>query len=72
MLRYAYVEFSTIEAKENAKLLNDSIFKGKQIKVEEKRKNIPDYYGHKSKKILKYFFNFSHFSKKFETASLHK
>ena len=36
-------------------MLNDSILKGKQIKVEEKRKNIPDYYGHKSIKKLNNF-----------------
>ena len=36
--RYAFIEFDTNEAKEKAKNLNDSLFKGRQIKVEDKRK----------------------------------
>ena len=31
--RFAYIEFSSVEAKEKAKQMNDSLFKGRQIKV---------------------------------------
>jgi len=47
---YAFIEFDTSEAKEKAKTLNDSLFKGRQIKVEDKRRNIPEYFGKKGKK----------------------
>ena len=40
-LGYAYLEFAEPEAVEKALKLNDSLFKGRQIKVEHKRKNIP-------------------------------
>ena len=30
---YAYIEFNSLEAKEKSKALNDSLFKGRQIKV---------------------------------------
>ncbi len=39
--RYAYIEFAETEAVEKAMKLNDSLFKGRQIRVERKRKNIP-------------------------------
>jgi len=47
---YAYVEFASVEEKEKSKQLNDSLFKGRQIKIEDKRKNIPNFYGKKIKK----------------------
>jgi polyadenylate-binding protein 2 len=46
--RYAFIEFSSPEGKEAAKLLNNTIFKDRQIKVIDKRKNIPDYFGERS------------------------
>ena len=38
---YAYVEFTTKEAAVKAKRLNESLFKGRQITVIPKRKNLP-------------------------------
>jgi hypothetical protein len=49
---YAFIEFDNLEAKEKARSLNDSLFKGRQIKVEDKRKNIPEYFGKKGKKYF--------------------
>jgi len=40
---YAYVQFRSAEAVANAVLLNDSEFKGRRLKVNEKRTNIPGY-----------------------------
>merc|ERR1711920_127609 len=40
---YAYVQFRSAEAVANAVLLNESEFKGRQLKVSEKRTNIPGY-----------------------------
>jgi len=39
--RYAYVEFSEPQLVAQALVLNDSVFKGRNIKVEPKRTNIP-------------------------------
>jgi polyadenylate-binding protein 2 len=39
--RAAYVEFETAEGANQAKRLNESLFKGRQITVMPKRKNIP-------------------------------
>jgi polyadenylate-binding protein 2 len=39
--RYAYVEFSEPNLVAQALVLNDSVFKGRNIKVEPKRTNIP-------------------------------
>jgi RNA recognition motif-containing protein len=51
LFSYAFIEFTNLEAKENSiKNLNNSLFKGRQIKVEDKRQNIPEYFGQKSKK----------------------
>merc|ERR1719447_1589151 len=38
---FAYVEFNEKESVENACQLNDSLFKGRQIKVSAKRTNVP-------------------------------
>jgi len=38
---YAYIEFADKESVESALLLNDSIFKGRQLKVMAKRVNVP-------------------------------
>lgn len=38
---YAYVEFADEESVSNAVLLNDTMFRGRQIKVSAKRTNIP-------------------------------
>eukprot|EP00617_Octactis_speculum_P014675 CAMPEP_0185743680 /NCGR_PEP_ID=MMETSP1174-20130828/1488_1 /TAXON_ID=35687 /ORGANISM="Dictyocha speculum, Strain CCMP1381" /LENGTH=161 /DNA_ID=CAMNT_0028416541 /DNA_START=37 /DNA_END=519 /DNA_ORIENTATION=- len=46
---YAYVEFADVEAVENALLLNDSIFKGRELKVAVKRVNFPGMRGGKGK-----------------------
>jgi len=40
---YAYVQFRSAEAVANAVLLNESEFKGRQLKVNEKRTNVPGY-----------------------------
>merc|ERR1719233_1893913 len=40
---FAYVQFRSAEAVANAVLLNESEFKGRQLKVCEKRTNIPGY-----------------------------
>ena len=41
-LGYAYVEFENQEGVEKAiELMNDSLFKGRQITVMKKRKNLP-------------------------------
>jgi hypothetical protein len=45
LFRFAYIEFSSIEGKEKSKQLNDSLFKGRQIKIDDKRKNVPNYFG---------------------------
>ena len=39
--RHAFIEFGTKEAAMKAKRLTDSLFKGRQITVIPKRKNIP-------------------------------
>ena len=41
LFRYAYVEFSEPNLVAQALVLNDSFFKGRNIKVEPKRTNIP-------------------------------
>lgn len=38
---YAYIEFKERESVQNALILNDSLFRGRQLKVVEKRTNIP-------------------------------
>merc|ERR1719247_752204 len=40
---FAYVEFSDEATVANAQLLNDSLFRGRQLKVVAKRTNIPGY-----------------------------
>jgi len=40
---YAYVQFRSAEAVANAVLINDSEFKGRRLKISEKRTNIPGY-----------------------------
>lgn len=40
---FAYIEFTDVESLSHALLLNDTIFRGRQIKVIAKRKNIPGY-----------------------------
>lgn len=40
---FAYIEFGNDDAVQNAVLLSDTMFKGRQIKVNPKRKNIPGY-----------------------------
>jgi polyadenylate-binding protein 2 len=41
-LGYAYIEFEKEEGVEKAiELMNDSLFKGRQITVNKKRKNLP-------------------------------
>ncbi|BGP22625.1 polyadenylate-binding protein 2 [Rhodotorula toruloides] len=42
---YAYVEFAEPSLVQNALHLNDSVLRGRQIKVSEKRTNIPGYSG---------------------------
>ena len=39
--RYAYIEFESLEGAMRARLLNESLFHGRQITVLPKRKNIP-------------------------------
>ncbi|CDW77189.1 rnp domain protein [Stylonychia lemnae] len=53
-LGYAYIEFATNEGAQRSKLLNDSLFKGRQITVMEKRKNKPGMgkSGYKQQKML--------------------
>lgn len=38
---YAYVEFKDVESVDNAVVLNESIFKGRPLKVSVKRTNVP-------------------------------
>lgn len=38
---YAYIEFKERESVQNALILNESLFRGRQLKVVEKRTNIP-------------------------------
>ncbi len=52
IFRYAFVEFKTNEGKEKAKSLNDSLFKGRQIKVVEKRKNQHQFFGQKGNWLI--------------------
>lgn len=40
-LGYCYIEFATQEAAIRSKILNESLFKGRQITVIPKRKNVP-------------------------------
>eukprot|EP00914_Ancora_sagittata_P011416 GHVO01022209.1.p1 GENE.GHVO01022209.1~~GHVO01022209.1.p1 ORF type:complete len:224 (+),score=36.31 GHVO01022209.1:58-729(+) len=40
---FAYVEFADIQSVANAALLSDSVFRGRQIKVIAKRKNVPGF-----------------------------
>jgi len=40
---YAYVQFKSAEAVANAVLINDSEFKGRMLKINEKRTNVPGY-----------------------------
>ena len=40
-IRFAYVEFADQAAVDNAVVLNDSLFKGRIIKVTAKRTNVP-------------------------------
>ena len=40
-LGYAYIQFDTVEAAKKSKELDESLFKGRQLTVLEKRKNIP-------------------------------
>ena len=40
-LGYAYIEFETMEGALRSKVLNESLFKGRQITVQPKRKNVP-------------------------------
>jgi hypothetical protein len=37
----AYIEFDSIEAATRSRILNESLFKGRQITVLAKRKNVP-------------------------------
>lgn len=39
--RYAFIEFAEVDAVEKAMKLNESLFRGRQITVEVKRKNVP-------------------------------
>lgn len=41
LYRYAYIEFDSKEAANKAMLHNESLFKGRQITVIPKRKNVP-------------------------------
>ena len=40
-LGYCYIEFGSKEAAIRSKILNESLFKGRQITVVPKRKNVP-------------------------------
>merc|ERR1719293_392199 len=40
---YAYIEFEDEQAVENSLLLNGSLFRGRQLKVVQKRTNIPGF-----------------------------
>ena len=40
-LGYAYIEFAEQESAVRSKILNESLFKGRQITVIPKRKNVP-------------------------------
>eukprot|EP01084_Bolivina_argentea_P196645 337101_1 len=40
---YAYIEFESVEGAETAVSLNESIFRGRQLKVTAKRQNIPGF-----------------------------
>lgn len=40
---FAYIEFTDVESLSRALLLSDTLFRGRQIKVTAKRKNIPGY-----------------------------
>lgn len=44
---YGYVEFATVKAKEDAKSLNGTEFRGRKLKIEDLGKTNPNYYGHK-------------------------
>jgi polyadenylate-binding protein 2 len=41
LFRIAYIEFADKESSLKAKHLNESLFKGRQLTVEPKRKNVP-------------------------------
>merc|ERR1719331_3696289 len=49
---FAYIEFADEQSVQNSLLLNGSLFRGKQLKVIQKRTNIPGYFkgGGKGKK----------------------
>jgi hypothetical protein len=49
LLRVAYVEFESEEAKENSKDYHHHIYKSKVLKVEDKLKEIPNHVGRKEK-----------------------
>lgn len=38
---FAYIEFKERDSVQNAVILNDSLFRGRQLKVIEKRTNVP-------------------------------
>lgn len=40
LIRYAYIEFADKDAVTNAILLNETLFKGRQLKVSAKRTNV--------------------------------
>merc|ERR1712032_657895 len=46
---FAYIEFAEESTVANAQLLNDSLFRGRQLKVIAKRTNIPGYAAGKGK-----------------------
>ena len=52
MYQLACLYEDQLNDKEKAKTLNDSLFKGRQIKVEDKRRNIPEYFGKKGIRIF--------------------
>jgi len=41
---FAYIEFESEESVKSAVLLNDSLFRGRQLKVNAKRTNIPGFF----------------------------
>lgn len=41
MISYAYIEFGDKDSVANALLLNETMFKGRQLKVGAKRTNVP-------------------------------
>lgn len=48
-IRTAFVEYESVEAKDNSKELNNHLFQKKQIRVGDKKQDIPTHFGRREK-----------------------